>query len=124
MAIAVRKTPSSKTLASKRASPARSARRRSAVAAEDAATSGLPESKVKVILRFHLRNLSTSGMPVDDDTVFAGALSDQAIADMSARSLFKALSRRDVVNNGGLDKPWPAKWLELSVGMLAPELAS
>lgn len=85
---------------------------------------GLTEVQIRSILRFHLKNLSTSGAPTTDDTVFSGALSDLSIGGMSARVLFKAVSRRDIVINGGIDKPWPSNWLTLTVATLAPKLVA
>lgn len=101
----------------------KTASRGAAVRNQSGAATGMPEASVKVVLRFHLKNLNTSGQAVDDDSVLGDALSDLAVAGMSARSLFKALSRRDIVRNGGNDKTWPAKWPELTVKSLAPKLA-
>lgn len=113
----ISKTPSSKTLAPGNLAPA------AADSTPGPAVADFPERKVKVILRYHLRNLSTSGSPVDDATVFADALSDLNVGGLSSQVLFKALSRRDIVRNGGTDRTWPGNWLELTVATLAPQLA-
>jgi len=83
----------------------------------------LSAQQVEDIMMFHLGNLSTSGQPVDRETIFGQALSRRAVAGMSARALFKLLARRDVIVNGGQDKPWPERWVEQSVAGLAPQLA-
>lgn len=91
-------------------------------AAATSAPTGLTEVQIRTILRFHLRNLGTSGQAVTDDSVFQDDLSDLAVAGMSSRVLFKAVSRRDIVRNGGQDKTWPANWLQLTPKTLAPKL--
>ncbi len=116
---ATRQKPAAKAPLKKTVSRGAMVRKRAATAA----TAGLPETSVKVVLRFHLKNLNTSGKAVDDSSVLGDALSDLAVAGMSARALFKALSRRDIVRNGGTDKTWPAKWPEMTVTSLAPKLA-
>lgn len=122
-----RRTPARKLPLKKTASRGAVVRKRAAAKTPAktaaAAPAGLPEASVKVVLRFHLKNLNTSGQAVDDGSVLGDALSDLAVAGMSARALFKALSRRDIVRNGGTDKTWPAKWPELTVQSLAPKLA-
>lgn len=83
----------------------------------------LSVKKIETIMLFHLENLNTSGEAVDKDTVLGVALSKAAVAGMSARALFKVLTRRDIIVNGGTDKPWPADWPALTIRTLAPQLA-
>lgn len=110
----------SRARAAAKAAPARKA----AAKKMAAAPAGLTEAQVRTILRFHLKNLSTSNVPTTDDTVLGDALSDLSVAGMSARALFKAVSRRDIVVNGGPDKTWPANWPTLTVATLAPKLVA
>lgn len=129
MATAIKKTAvktAVKTAAAKKVAAnkvALSASSAPVAAAAPAAGSGLSLDKVKAIMRFHLKNLNTSGQPTSDETVLGDALSELSVAGMSARELFKALTRRDIVRNGGNDKPWPATWAKETVTTLAPKLA-
>lgn len=120
----LRMTPTrspARAAATKKAPAKKAAARKMAAAA---APAGLTEAQVRTILRFHLKNLSTSNAPTTDDTVLGEALSDLSVAGMSARALFKAVSRRDIVVNGGPDKTWPANWTTLTVATLAPKLVA
>jgi hypothetical protein len=78
--------------------------------------------KLKEVMRFHLVNLTTSGHSVDNDTVLGDALSKQAVAGMSARALFKLLTRRDMIANDSEDVVWPDQWHGLTINTLAPQL--
>ena len=112
MTESILKTPSSKKLANGKTTQPATATQSGEAAENPSGGTGLTPHKVKIILRFHLRNLSTSNEPVTDETIFKDALSDLDIAGMSSRTLFKALSRRDIMRNGGHDKKWPDSWID------------
>jgi hypothetical protein len=77
---------------------------------------------VEYILFDNLRYFHTSGKPVSRDTVFSDGLSDSKVAGSTPQSLFKDVSRHDIVINGGEDKAWPDNWLSLTSKTLAPRL--
>ena len=77
---------------------------------------------VEYILFDNLRYFHTSGKPVSKDTVFSDALGASKVAGSTPRSLFKDVSRHDIVINGGEDKTWPDNWLTLTPKTLAPLL--
>lgn len=79
--------------------------------------------KIEGIMLFHAQHLNTSNAPVTRDTVLGEALSAKVVVSMSSRLLFKTLTRRDILINGGSDKAWPANWPEQTIAALAPQLA-
>lgn len=85
----------------------------------------MPISKelVEYLLFDNLRYFHTSGQPVTKDTtVLKDALAAHKIAGSTPRSIFKDVSRNDIVVNGGTDKPWPDDWLNMTCSTLAPLL--
>lgn len=77
---------------------------------------------VEYIFFDNLRYFHTNGKPVTRETVFSDALGASKVAGSTPRTLFKDVSRHDIVINGGEDKPWPDNWLTLSPKSLAPKL--
>ena len=77
---------------------------------------------VEYILFDNLRYFHTNGLPIDRTTVFSGALGASKVATATPRTLFRDVSRHDIVINGGVDKPWPDDWLSLTPKTLAPAL--
>ena len=77
---------------------------------------------VEYLLFDNLRYFHTSGQPVDRDTVFSTALGSSKVAGSTPQSMFKDVSRYDIVINGGTDKTWPADWTSKSSKTLAPLL--
>ncbi|WP_338415247.1 hypothetical protein [uncultured Sphaerotilus sp.] len=123
MTKSVLKTPSSKQLAGGNTIQPATATQSGEAAESSSGETGLTTHKVKIILRFHLRNLSTNNTLVTDETIFKDTLSDLDIAGISSRTLFKALSRRDIVRNGGHDKKWPESWIDENISSLAPKIS-
>lgn len=77
---------------------------------------------VEYILFDNLRYFHTNGKPVGRDTVFSDALGASKVAGSTPRSIFKDVSRFDIIINKGEDKNWPDNWLTLSPKTLAPKL--
>lgn len=77
---------------------------------------------VEYLLFDNLRYFHTSGKPIDRTTVFSEALGSSKVAGSTPRTLFRDVTRHDIVINGGTDKPWPDKWLSLTPKTLAPSL--
>lgn len=77
---------------------------------------------VEYILFDNLRYFHTNGKPVDRDTVFSDALGASKVAGSTPRSIFRDVSRFDIIINKGEDKKWPDNWLTLTPKTLAPQL--
>ncbi|MCR5885782.1 hypothetical protein LRS03_24160 [Rhizobacter sp. J219] len=77
---------------------------------------------IEYLLFDNLRYFSTSGATVDKNTVFSSALGASKVAGSTPRSIFRDVSRHDIVINGGTDKPWPTDWLNKTPATLAPAL--
>ena len=77
---------------------------------------------VEYLLFDNLRYFHTSGQPVDRDTILSTALGSSKVAGSTPRTLFRDVTRHDIVINGGADKPWPADWLSQTPHTLAPQL--
>lgn len=77
---------------------------------------------VEYILFDNLRYFHTNGKPVARDTILSGALGSSKVAGSTPRTIFKDVSRHDIVINGGTDKLWPDNWLTMSCKELAPLL--
>lgn len=77
---------------------------------------------IEYLLFDNLRYFSTSGGLISKDTVFSSALGASKVAGSTPRSIFKDVSRHDIVINGGTDKPWPSDWLSQTPTTLAPTL--
>lgn len=77
---------------------------------------------VEYLLLDNLRYFHTSGSPVTKDILFSDALSSSRVAGSTPRTLFKNVTRHDIVMNGGTDKAWPDDWLNKSISTLAPDL--
>ncbi len=77
---------------------------------------------VEYILFDNLRYFHTNGQPVTRTTVFGDALAANKVAGSTPRSIFKDVSRHDIVINGGTDKKWPDDWLTMTPHSLAPLL--
>lgn len=77
---------------------------------------------VEYLLFDNLRYFHTKGLPIDRDTTFDMALSSHKVAGTSPRTLFRDVTRHDIVINGGTDKAWPKDWLQMSCSSLAPQL--
>lgn len=70
----------------------------------------------------NLRYFHTSGKPVSRDSVFSETLGSSKVGGATPRSLFKDVTRHDIVINGGVDKSWPDNWLTMTPAILAPKL--
>lgn len=77
---------------------------------------------IEYLLFDNLRYFHTSGQPVSKDTVFSTALGASKVAGSTPRTLFRDVTRHDIVINGGTDKPWPDDWLSQTPHTLAPSL--
>lgn len=77
---------------------------------------------IEYILFDNLRYFHTNGIPVTRDTKFKDALGSSKVAGSTPRTIFRDVSRHDIVINGGKDKAWPNDWLDMTCKTLAPLL--
>ncbi len=82
---------------------------------------GLTKNQLMAVMKYHLSSFNDEGVEISNSTVHNEVLSadDGATAFTSSKNMYKGLIRWTVDANGGKDKPWPAKWMELSVDELA-----
>lgn len=78
--------------------------------------------QLKEVMKFHLRNLSTTGVPINDETIHREALTEDGFGTANPRRIYKSLIRWTFHANNVPDKPWPPNWLDYSVANLATGL--
>jgi hypothetical protein len=82
---------------------------------------GLTKTQLMAVMRYHLSSFNDEGVEISNNTIHNEVLStgDGATASTSSKNMYKGLMRWTVDANGHEDKPWPNKWMELSVEELA-----
>ena len=74
---------------------------------------------VEYILFSNLRAFRKRGYKVTPESVLGAALEEAKVSGISARSLFKDVSRYEIWINDGGKKDWPEKWLDFNCLELA-----
>jgi hypothetical protein len=84
-------------------------------------SNGLTKNQLMAVMKYHLSSFNDEGVEISNSTVHNKVLSDDdgATASTSSKNIYKGLIRWTVDANGHEDKPWPGKWMELSVDELA-----
>jgi hypothetical protein len=82
---------------------------------------GLTKSQLIAVMKYHLSSFNDEGVEISNSTLHNQVLSadDGATASTSSKNIYKGLIRWTVDANGHEDKPWPNKWMELTVDELA-----
>ena len=83
----------------------------------------MENSQLKEIMIYHLKNFSLAGVEVDESTVHGDILSDDdGYGSANSKRVYKAFIRWTIVMAGDEDKPWPEKWMEMSIAQLSNKL--
>jgi hypothetical protein len=78
--------------------------------------------QLKEVMKFHLTNLSATGVPINDETIHREALTEDGFGTANPRRIYKSLIRWTFHANNVPYKPWPDNWLDYSVADLAAKL--
>ena len=79
--------------------------------------------QMKDVMKYHLSNFNDEGVEINDQTIHNTVISNtDGFGAANSQSIYKAVIRWTLKNQGHEDKNWPNKWMDLSVNDLAPKL--
>jgi len=77
------------------------------------------------IMKYHLKNFSTTDAEITNDTIHKDILStDDGFGSANSKRIYKAFIRWTLLQAGEEDKTWPKNWMELSVVDLSKKLTT
>ena len=82
------------------------------------------QKQLRHVMSYMLGSFNDEGVNILDDTIHETVLSDSDGFTTSATSkrIYKTLVRWTLSMNKHEDKPWPAKWMKLSISDLSEHL--
>jgi len=80
-------------------------------------------AQLRKVMKFQLRNLSTSDKKITDTTIHNTVLSDSdGFGSANSMRIYKSFIRYTIIQSGHEDKPWPKDWMKLTVAELSNKL--
>lgn len=83
----------------------------------------MTQEQLQEVMKFHLKNFNDESITINDDTVHNTVLSDSdGYGAANSKSIYRAVIRWTMKQNGHEDKPWPGDWFSSSVKTLASKI--
>lgn len=85
---------------------------------------GITKTQLVTIMCYHLSSFNDEGVEISNVTIHNAVLSedDGLTSSTCSKNIYKGLIRWTISANGQVDKPWPNKWVDLSVDELASKI--
>lgn len=80
-------------------------------------------AQLREVMKYHLKNFSINDVEITDETLHKDILSEEdGIGSANSKRIYRSFIRWTLLQAGEEDKPWPKKWIDLSVADFSTKL--